>query len=508
MSDNILEMRGITKTFPGVKALDDVNLAVKKGSIHALVGENGAGKSTLMNILSGVYPYGSYSGEIVYEGSPVRFKKLKDSEAKGIVIIHQELSLIPGLSIGENIFLGNEKKKRPWRIDWDRTFSEAKEAMAKAGLREDPHTLVKDLGAGKRQLVEIVKALSKNVRLLILDEPTSSLNEEEAGKLLDLLIQFKSRGISSVIISHKLNEISYVADRITVLRDGRSIETFENTNRTVDVNRLISAMVGRELHSLYPERKRSTAGEVALEVKNYTVFKPGDHKKKVVDDVSFYVRKGEIAGFAGLQGAGRTELCMNIFGRSYGDFSGGEVRLFGEKCEFRTPKEAIKAGLVYVTENRADNGLMQDDSIVSNTTLSAINRVSERGTIDKEKEKAYAEEYMEKMDTKASSVFQHVRNLSGGNQQKVLLSKSLFSEPKVLLFDEPTKGIDIGAKYDIYSIMNELAAEGKAIIMVSSEMAELLGMCDRIYVMSEGRIAAEFTGEEATQEKIMGAVIK
>ena len=507
MSDIILEMKNITKEFPGVKALSDVNLKVRKGEIHALVGENGAGKSTLMNVLSGTYPYGSYTGDIIYKGEVCKFKNLRESEKAGIVIIHQELALIPELSIGENMFLGNERKSK-FGIDWYKTYHDAAEHMAQVGLKEKPATLIKDIGTGKQQLVEIAKALSKNVDLLILDEPTSSLNEEDSKMLLDLLIGFKKNGMTSIIISHKLNEISYAADNITVIRDGTTIETISNANHDIDEDRIIKGMVGRELDNRYPPRKKNISSEIGMEVSGWTVYHPLYTEKKVVDNVAFKVHKGEIVGFSGLQGAGRTELAMSIFGRSYGTNISGELKIDGQQKNFSNVREAISSRLAYVTEDRKGNGLILEESIAKNTTLANLKKVCRNGIINIEEEKAVAEDYKKKLRTKAPSVKQAIGNLSGGNQQKVLLAKWMFTDPLVLIVDEPTRGIDVGAKYEIYSIMNELAAQGKSIVMISSEMPELLGMCDRIYVMNEGKIVGEMTAEEATQEKIMAAILK
>ena len=507
MADLILEMKNITKEFPGVKALDNVNLRVERGEIHALVGENGAGKSTLMNVLSGIYPFGTYSGDIIYNGETCQFRTLHDSEEKGIVIIHQELALIPELSIGENMFLGNERRGR-FGIDWDRTYHEAEEHMRQVGLKENATELIKDIGTGKQQLVEIAKALSKNVKLLILDEPTSSLNEEDAKMLLNLLLHFKEEGMTSIIISHKLNEISYVADKITVLRDGATIETLDNAGRDINEDRIIRGMVGRELSDRYPAREHKISDTVGMEVRHWTVHHPLYPEKKVVDDVSFKVRRGEIVGFSGLQGAGRTELAMSVFGRSYGTDISGEAFIDGKRVELRTVRDAIGAGLAYVTEDRKGNGLILSESIAKNTTMARLDKVCTRGIIDTNKENAAAEEYREKLRTKTPSVQQAVGNLSGGNQQKVLLSKWMFAEPEVLILDEPTRGIDVGAKYEIYCIMNDLVAQGKSVVMISSEMPELLGMCDRIYVMNEGRMVAEMPASEATQEKIMAAILQ
>ena len=507
MADLILEMKNITKEFPGVKALDNVNLRVERGEIHALVGENGAGKSTLMNVLSGIYPFGTYSGDIIYNGETCQFRTLHDSEEKGIVIIHQELALIPELSIGENMFLGNERRGR-FGIDWDRTYHEAEEHMRQVGLKENATELIKDIGTGKQQLVEIAKALSKNVKLLILDEPTSSLNEEDAKMLLNLLLHFKEEGMTSIIISHKLNEISYVADKITVLRDGATIETLDNAGRDINEDRIIRGMVGRELSDRYPAREHKISDTVGMEVRHWTVHHPLYPEKKVVDDVSFKVRRGEIVGFSGLQGAGRTELAMSVFGRSYGTDISGEAFIDGKRVELRTVRDAIGAGLAYVTEDRKGNGLILSESIAKNTTMARLDKVCTRGIIDTNKENAAAEEYREKLRTKTPSVQQAVGNLSGGNQQKVLLSKWMFAEPEVLILDEPTRGIDVGAKYEIYCIMNDLVAQGKSVVMISSEMPELLGMCDRIYAMNEGRMVAEMPASEATQEKIMAAILQ
>lgn len=507
MAEYILEMKNITKEFPGVKALDNVNLKVRPGEIHALVGENGAGKSTLMNVLSGTYPFGSYSGEIIYNGEVCQFKTLHDSEEKGIVIIHQELALIPELSIGENMFLGNERKGF-LGIDWDRTFYEAGEHMKQVGLKEKPTTLIKDIGTGKQQLVEIAKALSKNVKLLILDEPTSSLNEEDSRMLLDLLISFKKEGMTSIIISHKLNEIAYVADKITILRDGATIETIDNEEHNIDETRIICGMVGRELTDRYPSREHNISDSIGMEVKNWNVHHPIYTEKKVVDNVSFNVHRGEIVGFSGLQGAGRTELAMSIFGKSYGTRISGELMIDGKKKTVNKVRDAIEAGLAYVTEDRKGNGLVLDKSIAWNITMARLEKICSKGIIDFDKEKAIAEDYNAKLRTKTPSVQQEVGNLSGGNQQKVLLSKWMYADPEVLILDEPTRGIDVGAKYEIYCIMNDLVAQGKSVIMISSEMPELLGMCDRIYVMNEGRMVAEMPASEATQEKIMSAILQ
>ena len=507
MAEYILEMNSITKTFPGVKALDNVNLKVKKGEIHALVGENGAGKSTLMNVLSGIYPYGSYEGDIVYDGEICKFKEIKDSERKGIVIIHQELALVPYMTIAENMFLGNEQGKK-FSIDWTTTYGHAEELMKKVGLHEDPHTLVKDIGVGKQQLVEIAKALAKDVKLLILDEPTASLNESDSQALLELMLEFKKQGMTSIIISHKLNEISYVADKITVIRDGSTIETMDKKVDDFSENRIIRGMVGRELSNRFPARENVKIGDVCMEVKNWTVHHPLTPAKKVVDDVSFYVRRGEVVGISGLMGAGRTELAMSLFGRSYGTGISGTLRMNGKEVHLKNVRQAIDHKLAYVTEDRKGNGLILSNPIYTNTSLAKMDEVSRFGVIDKLKEVQVAEDYRQKLHTKAPSVYQNVGNLSGGNQQKVLLAKWMLTDPDVLILDEPTRGIDVGAKYEIYCIINDLVAAGKSVIIISSELPEVLGMSDRIYVMNEGKIVGEVDGKEATQEIIMSYIMK
>lgn len=507
MADHILVMNNITKLYPGVRALDNVNLEVERGEIHALVGENGAGKSTLMNVLSGTIPHGEYEGKILYDGRNCAFKTVRDSEKLGIVIIHQELALIPELSIGENMFLGNERRGR-FGIDWDATFSEAEKHMKRVGLKESATTLTKDIGTGKQQLVEIAKALSKDVKLLILDEPTSSLNSEDSQMLLNMLIEFKKQGMTSIIISHKLSEIAYAADKITVLRDGSTIETIDNPDHNIDEDRIIRGMVGRALTDRYPARERKISGEIGMEVKDWSVHHPIYTEKRVVNKVSFHVKKGEIVGISGLQGAGRTELAMSIFGKSYGGTVGGSLKINGREVKLKSERDAIEAGLAYVTEDRKVNGLVLVDSIARNSTLARLEKVCRRGVIDTNLESKVAEEYREKLKIKTPSIRQFVNNLSGGNQQKVLLSKWMFADPDVLILDEPTRGIDVGAKYEIYSIMNDLVAEGKSVVMISSELPELLGMCDRIYVMNEGEMVAEMPVEEATQEKIMSAILK
>jgi len=503
----LLEMKNITKTFPGVKALDNVNFKVEEGEIHALVGENGAGKSTLMNVLSGIYPYGTYEGDIIYDGEICKFNKIKDSEEKGIVIIHQELALIPYMSIGENMFLGNERGKSA-SIDWNETYGEADKYLKMVGLSESSRTLVKELGTGKQQMVEIAKALAKHAKLLILDEPTSSLNETDSRALLDLMLKFKEEGMTSIIISHKLNEVSYVADKITVVRDGSTIETLDKNTTEISEDRIIQGMVGREITDRFPKRPGVEIGETNLEVKDWTVFHPLYPERKVVDNVSLNVRKGEVVGIYGLMGAGRTELAMSIFGKSYGTGISGTLTLNGQVREFKNVKEAIKAKIAYVTEDRKGNGLILTNPIKINTTLANLDAISTNSIIDKDKEYQVAVEYKDKLRTKTPTVEQNVGNLSGGNQQKVLLAKWMFADPDVLILDEPTRGIDVGAKYEIYCIINDLVRAGKSVIMISSELPEVIGMSDRIYVMNAGKFVGELPAAEASQESIMSCIMK
>ena len=504
MAKILLEMKNITKTFPGVKALDNVNLQVEEGEIHALVGENGAGKSTLMNVLSGIYPYGTYEGDIIYNGQVCRFSNIKDSEKLGIVIIHQELALVPEMTIGENMYLGNECGHK-FAINWNKTYSEADKYLKMVGLEESSKTQVKAIGTGKQQLVEIAKALAKKAKLLILDEPTSSLNEEDSRALLDLMLSFKKQGMTMIIITHKLNEVSYVADKITVIRDGTTIETIDNHGaEPVSEERIIKGMVGREITNRFPKREKVRIGDVRMEVNHWTVHHPLYPERKVVDDVSMYVRQGEVVGIYGLMGAGRTELAMSIFGQSYGVHFSGELKLDGKPVKMRrSESDAIRHKIAYVTEDRKGNGLVLSQSIRVNTSLANLSAVSSHAVIDADKEYAVAGEYRDKLKIKTPSVDQLVGNLSGGNQQKVLLSKWMFADPDVLILDEPTRGIDVGAKYEIYCIIADLAKQGKSIIMISSEMGELIGMSDRIMVMCDGRITGFIDGKDATQENIM-----
>ena len=509
MAKILLEMRNITKTFPGVKALDNVNLQVEEGEIHALVGENGAGKSTLMNVLSGIYPHGTYEGDIVYNGQVCKFANIKDSEKLGIVIIHQELALVPEMTIGENMYLGNERGHK-LAIDWNTTYSEADKYLKMVGLQESSKVQVKTIGTGKQQLVEIAKALAKQARLLILDEPTSSLNEEDSRALLDLMLGFKKQGMTMIIISHKLNEVAYVADKITVIRDGTTIETIDNHGaEPVSEERIIKGMVGREMTNRFPPRKDVKVGDVMMEVNHWTVHHPLYPERKVVNDVSMYVRKGEVVGIYGLMGAGRTELAMSIFGQSYGVNFSGELKIDGKPVKMKkSVTDAIRHKIAYVTEDRKGNGLILSQSIKVNTSLANLQSLASMGVIDQDREYAVAEEYRDKLKTKTPTVEQLVGNLSGGNQQKVLLAKWMFAEPDILLLDEPTRGIDVGAKYEIYCIINDLAAAGKSVVMISSELPEVLGMSDRIYIMNEGSMVGQMNAEDATQENIMALILQ
>ncbi len=500
MTTNILEMRGITKTFPGVKALSNVTFTVERGEIHAICGENGAGKSTLMKVLSGVYPHGTYDGEIIYVGDEVQFKNLRDSEAKGIVIIHQELALSPYMSIAENIFLNNERKGRGGLIDWNVTNFEAGKLLARVGLKENPTTTINQIGVGKQQLVEIAKALSKEVKLLILDEPTAALNDEDSDHLLDLILSLREEGISSVIISHKLNEIKKVADRVTVIRDGKTIETIAKADVTED--RIIKDMVGRDLEHRYPDHEPNLGDEL-LRIENWTAHHPQDPTRVMVDDVSIDVRAGEIVGIAGLMGAGRTEFAMSVFGRSYGSRISGKVFMRGKEIKTRTVAEAIENGLAYATEDRKTYGLNLIEDIKRNISMASLDKLEKGGLVNDNEEFKVANEYRKSMNIKAPSVLVKTGKLSGGNQQKVVLSKWIYADPDVLILDEPTRGIDVGAKYEIYTIINKLAAEGKGIIVISSELPEILGICDRVYALSEGRITGQLPIEEATPESVL-----
>ncbi|MEW1805343.1 multiple monosaccharide ABC transporter ATP-binding protein [Arthrobacter sp. SLBN-53] len=497
----ILEMRSITKEFPGVKALSNVSLRVKAGEIHAICGENGAGKSTLMKVLSGVYPYGSYDGDIVYQGQIQHFRDIRASEHAGIVIIHQELALIPELSIMENIFLGNEPTKHGV-IDWAEARLRSLDLLARVGLRDDPDTPIKEIGVGKQQLVEIAKALNKSVKILILDEPTAALNESDSQHLLDLMLGLKAKGITSIIISHKLNEIEQIADSITIIRDGQSIETLDVKADGVDEDRIIKGMVGRTLESRFPEHTPKI-GEVFFEVKDWTVGHPAIQDRLVCKGSSFFVRRGEIVGFAGLMGAGRTELARSVFGRSYGRFISGHIYKDGHEVVLKNVRQAIDAGLGYVTEDRKSLGLNLLDDIKTTTVSANLRKITRHLVVDENQEFTVAEQYRKSLRTKTPSVEEGVAKLSGGNQQKVVLAKWMFTDPDLLILDEPTRGIDVGAKYEIYGIIQQLANQGKGVIVISSELPELLGLSDRIYTIFEGAITGVLNKDEASQESLM-----
>jgi putative multiple sugar transport system ATP-binding protein len=502
MAQHILEMRAITKTFPGVKALQDVTLEVERGEIHAICGENGAGKSTLMKVLSGVYTHGTYEGDIVFEGEEVRFHSINDSERRGIVIIHQELALVPYLSVAENIFLGNERRGTGRLIDWNRTNAEAAELLARVGLKENPTTPVGLLGVGKQQLIEIAKALSKEVKLLILDEPTAALNDTDSAHLLELLRQLKAQGITSIMISHKLNELASIADRTTIIRDGRTIETLDMRTPEATQDRMIRSMVGRDIEHRFPERTPEVGDEV-FRVEDWTVYHPTQADRVVVDNASFYVRAGEVVGIAGLMGAGRTELAMSIFGQSYGRSITGRMYKNGVEIKARSVPQAIAHGIAYVSEDRKKYGLNLIQDVRQNISSAGLFKLSRNGFVNANEELKIAEEYRTSLNVKTPTVLALVGKLSGGNQQKVVLSKWLYTDPEVLILDEPTRGIDVGAKYEIYTIINRMVAAGKAVVVISSELPELLGTCDRIYALAFGRITGVLPAVEATQERLM-----
>lgn len=501
MNPYILEMNNISKEFTGVKALSNVNFKVKKGEIHCLIGENGAGKSTLMKVLSGVYPHGTYSGDIVYEGKVQSFSRISDSVKTGIAIIYQELALFPDLTVYENIFAGNEVTKGGL-VNWNQTIVKAKEMLSKVKLNVNPEVLIKDLGVGKQQLIEIAKALSKDVKLLILDEPTAALNENDSENLLELLRELKHQGITCIMISHKLKEVIAIADQVTVLRDGQTICTLDAANNEISESVIIKNMVGREIDDIYPKRNHKEFGDNVLEIHNWTAFDP-TLGREVVKDVSLHVKKGEIVGIAGLMGSGRTELAQSIFGNPKSYKLRGDLRMNGVPRSFKNPKDAINAGIAYVTEDRKGDGLFLIQDIKQNISVANLLGISSRGIINNNEEVKISSVYKQSLNIKAPSVEQLVGNLSGGNQQKVSLGKWLFVNPTLLILDEPTRGIDVGAKFEIYTIMNKLISEGMSIIMISSELTEVLGMSDRVYVMAEGKIKGELLADEADQVKIM-----
>lgn len=505
--DYILVMENITKKFSSVKALNNVNLKVKKGEIHALCGENGAGKSTLMNVLSGVYPYGTYEGDIYYKNKKCKFRNIKESEHEGIVIIQQELALIPYLSIAENIFLGNEQVSLKGVIDWNKTNDKAVEILKVVGLENENVTEpINSIGVGKQQLVEISKALAKKVELLILDEPTASLNDKESMNLLEIIKQLKNDGITCIIISHKLNEISYIADSITIIRDGQTIETLHKDKDSFDEDIIIKGMVGRELTNRYPKRENCKIGDIVFEVDNWNVYNANCH---VLRDISFNVRAGEVLGIAGLMGSGRTELAMSIFGKTYGDNISGTIKVHGKEVVIKSVKDAIENKIAYTSEDRKTYGLVLIDDIKHNMTMSSLKILfSKFGVINDNEEILKSQEYKNLLNLKSSSVNQTVSSLSGGNQQKVVLAKWMLSNPDVLILDEPTRGIDVGAKYEIYSVINDLVKMGKAVIIISSELPEIIGMSDRVYVLNEGKIVGELQKEEIDQVNIMKCIVQ
>ena len=507
-NDYILEMRGIVKEFPGVKALDNVNFSVKRGEIHCLVGENGAGKSTLMKVLSGVYPYGTYSGDIVLNGEVQQFHSIADSEAKEVAIIYQELALVPELSVYENIYFGHEIAKNG-KVNWNETIVQATEMLKKVRLHIDPSTKVRSLGVGNQQLVEIAKALSKNVKLLILDEPTAALNEDDSKNLLQLIRELKESGVTCIMISHKLREITAIADTITVLRDGATICSMDCHSQEITEAEIIRHMVGREMNNIYPAREKQEFGDISFEVRDWTVTDPAKDGREILHHINLHVRKGEIVGLQGLMGAGRTEFALSVFGNTAGyHITSGELFMNGKPCRFKNARQAISNGLAYVTEDRKGNGLVLIQDIKYNNTIAGLDSLMNGLAINKNEEIKVANYYKDSINIKAPSVEQLVGNLSGGNQQKVQLAKWMFVKPDVLILDEPTRGIDVGAKHEIYTLMNRLVEEGMSIIMISSELPEVLGMSDRLYVMSEGTITGELTAEEATEEKVMAMAIK
>ncbi|MCF6334298.1 MAG: ATP-binding cassette domain-containing protein [Spirochaetales bacterium] len=500
-SKKILEMKSITKTFPGVKALDNVTFSVTEGEIHCLVGENGAGKSTLMKVLSGVYPFGEYEGDILFSEEIQKFRGIRDSEKTGIAIIYQELALIPELTVYENIFLGHEIQKNGV-LNWNETIKQAGEILIKVGLDINPETKVKELGVGKQQLIEIAKALSRDVKLLILDEPTAALNEDDCDNLLQLLKDLQSQGVTSIMITHKLKEVIRIADMVTVLRDGQTICTLNAGKGEVSENILIKNMVGREINNIYPSRKHEISNEIVLEVKNWTAHNK-QYGHNILNNIALNVKKGEIIGIAGLMGAGRTEFARSLFGNPDHYVITGNLYIDGKEKLFKHPETAIEAGLAYVSEDRKKNGLILIQDIKQNITIANLNKIRKKIIIDDNAEIVTAEKYRNALSIKTPSIEQKLNKLSGGNQQKVSLAKWLFVNPEILILDEPTRGIDVGAKYEIYTIMNELVTQGMSIIMISSELPEILGMSDRVYVMSEGQITGEMPTNEATQEKIM-----
>jgi len=494
----LLEMRNITKSFPGVRALDGVSFDLNTGEIHALVGENGAGKSTLIKILAGVYPHPEYGGQIVLEESERRFPNIRAAEQAGIAVIYQELSLVKDLSVAENIFLGREPR-RFGIINWSELYSRAQKLLNELHLPIDPRAPVRNLGIGQQQLVEIGKALSQEARILVLDEPTAALTDAEVETLFGILRGLRERGVAMIYISHKLDEVFRLSNRITVLRDGRSIGT-EATSE-LDEASVIAKMVGREVGQIFPEAKHGR-GDVIFEARNITVEDPAVPGKLLVDRVGFSVRAGEVLGIAGLMGSGRSELLMAIFGAHAGRKS-ADLFVGGQGIQVNHPYDAIKNGIGFVTEDRKRYGLILEQTILKNMTLAALRHLSGRFVTNEDAEAAAGERAARELRVKAPSVFTIAGTLSGGNQQKVVLAKWLLTKPRVLFLDEPTRGIDVGAKQEIYSEINRLAATGIAIVLVSSELPEVLGLSDRVIVLHEGRVTGEFNRKDATPEAVM-----
>ena len=501
MSVPILEMKHIIKEFPGVKALNDVSFNVENQQIHCLVGENGAGKSTLMKVLSGAHPYGSYMGDIFLNGELQKFKNPHDSEEAGIAVIYQELTLVPEMTVYENVFLGHEIRKG-LNVDINETIKQTVDVLKKVRLDVNPTSMIKDLGIGQQQLVEIAKALSRNARLLVLDEPTSALNETDSDNLLDLLRELKQQGVTSILISHKLQEVISIADTVTILRDGQSIVTLDASAGEVNRDVLIKNMVGRSIKNIYPEREKREFGEIIFEIRDWSAYDP-KLGREILKNVNIKLHRGEVVGITGLMGAGRTELALSLFGNAGGYNLHGEMLLRGKPIKFSHPVKAIKAGLAYVTEDRKGNGLILIQDVKTNITIANLSRILRYGVINSNAEIKDAREYSDSLNIKTPNIEQKVIFLSGGNQQKVSLAKWLYVRPDIMILDEPTRGIDVGAKFEIFTIMNRLVEEGMSIIMISSELPEILSMTDRIYVVSEGRITGELETKYANQESVM-----
>jgi D-xylose transport system ATP-binding protein len=498
----LLELRDITKDFPGVRALDGVSFTLEKAEIHALCGENGAGKSTLIKTLCGVNPYGTYGGEILLDGAPVRFQSLRDAEHHGIALIAQELALVPELSVEENMALGREPM-RAGLIRWDIVRERAVAALKMVGLDVDPGRAIKELGIGQQQLVEIGKALAKNARILVLDEPTAALTESDAARLNRLLGELRAGGVSCIYISHRLEEVFQIADRITVLRDGRSVGGAPRTELTPD--KVIAMMVGREVGTLYP-RPPHRPGVSLLKVQNWTVEDPLVPGRQVLRNVSLEVREREIVGIGGLMGAGRTALVSSLFGAARSRVT-GTLSLSGgpPRKPFQSPPEAIGAGLALVSEDRKRYGLVLDASVSENLTLASLRRFVRGFFVDDKSREAQARQEADALRVRAPGLGAPVRQLSGGNQQKVVLGKWLLTKPRVLFLDEPTRGVDVGAKAEIHRLIAELAEAGLGVVLVSSDLPELLGMSHRVLVLSLGAATAELSASEATPEAVMTA---